>query len=152
MTIQELIEKYPNNYELGEAVRKIHEDSKSKKIFQGFADSEMGSRLYDFCKLDTNAVEKDYEILSIIKDGRIHSADTCGKAIFDNITSDKIRFEGENNWEIHSVKRLSDGIVFSIGDYVKFPIIEGNITAITEHYIAIHDVSTRISNVSHQYP
>jgi len=41
---------------------------------------------------------------------------------------------------------------FTIGDIVRFPTIEGYITAITEHYIAIHDVTTSIANVSQVIP
>jgi hypothetical protein len=56
-------------------------------------------------------IEKDYEILSYLKKG----STTC--------TTTKRR-GGENHdefWNIHSVKRLSDGEVFTVGDLIKIP-------------------------------
>lgn len=57
-------------------------------------------------------VEKNYEILSI----------KCNKLSllhFNNVES-SINFMLKNDYSIHSVKRLSDGEVFTIGDKIKF--------------------------------
>ena len=63
----------------------------------------------DFSEFWEEVVEKDYEIVSYIKKG----STTC--------TTTKRR-GGENHeefWNIYSVKRLSDGEVFTVGDRIK---------------------------------
>ena len=68
----------------------------------------------DFSEFWEEVVEEDYEIVSYIKKG----STTC--------TTTKRR-GGENHeefWNIYSVKRLSDGEVFTIGDLIKTPYTE----------------------------
>lgn len=68
-------------------------------------------------------VEKDYEILSFHKKGHPHLAMKGTKDRFD------IRYEMyrpteeeliEKGWQIHAVKKLSDGEVFTVGDRIYF--------------------------------
>jgi hypothetical protein len=76
-------------------------------------------------------IEKDYEILSYIKKG----STTC--------TTTKRR-GGELHdeyWNIHSVKRLSDGEVFTVGDRVKV-YEHGSIKTITE--IVVNDTKSLV--------
>ena len=56
-------------------------------------------------------VEKDYEILCIK-----HKKNKC-------FYRDSIDLRNLNLYDIHTVKRLSDGIIFKIGDYIEEGII-----------------------------
>jgi hypothetical protein len=173
MNIQDLIKNHPNDSELGAEVRRllaggfnfvhlngeickfhsttswgiVNPDRVIHSTEDGFVESDP-----IFAKLEdtTRKKNKDQEILSIKYEDEIFTKDNL--SVFDNIVEGSMRFEVHNKWTIHSVKRLSDGAVFTIGDIVRFPTIKGYITAITEHYIAIHDVTTRIANVSHVIP
>ena len=69
-------------------------------------------------------VEKDYEVLSFIADTgliRFRATDNLFQAEGDvrrkNTTEEYLLLE--KNWIIHSVKRLSDGEVFTVGDLCK---------------------------------
>ena len=74
-------------------------------------------------------VEKDYEILSFIS--RIecifnkNSKNTFGQncILYEDLINDK-------NFKIHSVKRLSDGEIFTIGDLVECEYCKGKITSL----------------------
>ena len=65
-------------------------------------------------------VEKDYEILSYVQiiSNRVYKKDKDGIFISDNMWSLSIPLESHSNIKIHSVKRLSDGEVFTIGDKI----------------------------------
>jgi len=83
-------------------------------------------------------VEKEYEILSVIDtENRVWSKSKEGDSIFERsplcVTLDSFG----DNWRIHSVKRLSDGEVFTIGDLVKFPF--GNYPAKINKIIVVKD-------------
>lgn len=173
MNIQDLIKNHPNDSELGAEVRRllaggfnfvhlngeickfhsttswgiVNPDRVIHSTEDGFVESDP-----IFAKLEdtTRKKNKDQEILSIKYEDEIFTKDNL--SVFDNIVEGSMRFEVHNKWTIHSVKRLSDGAVFTIGDIVRFPTIEGYITAITERYIAIQDVTTRIANVSQVIP
>lgn len=91
-----LIKKYPGSPELGtEATIETH-----------------GGFILNQPEFWEKVVEKDYEILSLIEDKFIYLCDKYSKdyihQLFNTI--------GVN---IHSVKRLSDGEIFTIGDYVE---------------------------------
>lgn len=96
-----LIKEYPGSLSLGTIV-----SSENK------TDLWKGTNYYDKYPEyweEVIEVEKDYEILSYLKKG----STTC--------TTTKRR-GGESHeefWNIHSVKRLSDGEVFTVGDRVK---------------------------------
>ena len=88
-------------------------------------------------------VEKDYEIISYVaKDNPI------------NITTKRRGAHlHEDYWKIHSVKRLSDGEIFTVGDLIKTPYTEG--TRITkfqnpegnEYFIEIPTGFARLSTI-----
>ena len=107
-----LIKKYPGSDPVGTIVTGYGKD--------GWYSKGAGGKTYDWTLVVLNpefweeVVEKDYEILSYIKKG----STTC--------TTTKRR-GGENHeefWNIYSVKRLSDGEVFTIGDLIKTPYTE----------------------------
>jgi hypothetical protein len=114
-----LIKKYPGSDPVGTIVIGKGED--------GWYSKGPGGKTYDWTHVVhcpeywEEVIEKDYEILSYIKKG----SKTC--------TTTKRR-GGENHekyWNIHSVKRLSDGEVFTVGDRVKVSE-HGSIKTITE--------------------
>jgi hypothetical protein len=76
-------------------------------------------------------IEKDYEILSYLKKGSTTCATTKrrGGELHDEY------------WEIHKVKRLSDGEVFTLGDRVKV-YEHGSIKTITE--IVVNDTKSLV--------
>lgn len=89
-----LIKTYPWSPELGFIVCDVNDDN---------------FKCTEYPEYWEEVVEKDYEILSYIKKG----STTC--------TTTKRR-GGENHeefWNIYSVKRLSDGEVFTLGDKIK---------------------------------
>jgi hypothetical protein len=102
-----LIKRYPGSDPVGTIVTGYGKD--------GWYSKGAGDKTYDWTLVVYNpefweeVIEKDYEILSYIKKG----STTC--------TTTKRR-GGENHeefWNIYSVKRLSDGEVFTIGDTVR---------------------------------
>lgn len=68
-------------------------------------------------------IEKDYEILSYIS--KLKNA----------IISSEDDWINHGDWDIHSVKRLSDGEVFTVGDKLNQPEYECNNSCITSIYI-----------------
>ena len=81
--------------------------------------------------------EKDYEILSFIKNsfsakGYIKTRNADGKFIWEltNTLDIEERLLDSDKFDIHSVKRLSDGKVFTIGDEIK--------TCVSDTYASIY--------------
>lgn len=94
-----LIKQYPGSLKLGSIAAAIGGDDLWK-----------GSIYYDkYPEYWKEVVEKDYEIISYVAK--------------DNPTNITTKRRGahlhEEYWKIHSVKRLSDGEVFTVGDRVK---------------------------------
>ena len=86
--------------------------------------------LEDSCDWE-KVIHKDYEILSFrANTGLLRSKDSNGifqangDAKRENTTEQYLLNEG--GWDIYSVKRLSDGEVFSIGDKINFRGLYGN--------------------------
>lgn len=96
-------------------------------------------------------VEKDYEILSLIfnKYGNLIKKDTI-------LTKNNDNFENlleHGCWNIHSVKRLSDGEIFTIGDLVGtpgsvYPLKEFKIID-SENTVAAHYYKDKIGGSGH---
>ena len=106
-----LIKQYPGSIKLGSIAAAIGGDDLWK-----------GSIYYDkYPEYWEEVVEKDYEIISYVAK--------------DNPTNITTKRRGahlhEEYWKIHSVKRLSDGEVFTVGDRVKV-YEHGSIKTITE--------------------
>lgn len=88
-------------------------------------------------------IEKDYEIISYVAK--------------DNPNNITIKRRGahlhEEYWKIHSIKRLSDGEVFTVGDLIKTPytdcigIIGFDIKYSTEYFIEVSTGFTRLLNL-----
>jgi hypothetical protein len=99
-----LLKEYPGSPELGTIVKELY------YVYKGLKHSPMYDEYWE------EVVEKDYEILSYLKKG----STTC--------TTTKRR-GGESHkefWNIYSVKRLSDGEVFTVGDKFTGYSSEGN--------------------------
>ena len=101
-----LIKEYPSSDSLGTIITGSKETMYSKGL---------GFRNYDWAHVETHpeyweeVVEKDYEIISYF-----------AKDNPKMITTKKRGCElHDSYWKIHSVKRLSDGEVFTVGDRVK---------------------------------
>jgi hypothetical protein len=108
MAKYKLIKEYPGSHELGTIIIGSKETMYSKGL--GFIN-------YDWAHVETHpefweeVIENDYQILSYIKKG----STSC-------ITTKKRGGElHEEFWDIHSIKRLSDGEVFTVGD--KFDVV-----------------------------
>lgn len=96
-----LIKEYPGSLKLG-----------SIATATGGDDLWKGSIYYDKYPEyweEVVEVEKDYEILSYLKEG----STTC------TTTKRRGGIYHEQYWNIHSVKRLSDGEIFTLGDKIK---------------------------------
>jgi len=63
-----------------------------------------------------NTIQKDWEIISV-EDGVKNGSYSKGKIVF--IESEDERSWIKSNIKIHSVKRLSDGEIFSVGDIIE---------------------------------
>ena len=94
------------------------------------------SEVWDNPEFWEEVVEKDYEILSIIGTNKhplpktiLYLKDVYKKDFTGHLNDES------NCWQIHSVKRLSDGEVFTIGDTIK-------------HNTEIIDVITRITLIN----
>jgi hypothetical protein len=108
---------------LFEFKRFIQEREKSKQqntipVGKKFEDDydDLGNGRYRH-KAQQNTIQKDWEIVSV-EDGVKNGSYSKGKIVF--IESEDERSWIKSNIKIHSVKRLSDGEVFSIGDDVKW--------------------------------
>jgi hypothetical protein len=109
-----LIKEYPGSPGLNTIVEKIKNSGSSFYKIENANTAVPDYHVENNPEFWEEVVEKDYEILSYIKKG----STTC--------TTTKRR-GGENHeefWNIHSVKRLSDGEVFTIGDLIKTPYTE----------------------------
>jgi len=82
-------------------------------------------------------VEEEYEILSVIDaNNEVWRKEKGGNIYFKGSLWVLLESFGQN-WRIHSVKRLSDGEIFTIGDLVKFPF--GNYPAKINKIIVVKD-------------
>ena len=133
-----LIKKYPGSTEVGEIVQGNGRE--------GWYTKGPGCRTYDWTQVVhypeywEEVVEKDYEIISYVAN--------------DNPKMITIKKRGgelhDSYWKIHSVKRLSDGEVFTVGDLIKTPytdcigIIGFHTKYSTEYFIEIPTGFTRL--------
>lgn len=106
-------------------------------------------------------IEKDYEILSFIANQNLNTickGDIITKQFnntFTGISKDNVHYDSLleerllklSHWSIHSVKRLSDGEVFTIGDTVKHNTgVIIKIESIDYKQLLGHDISFNILN------
>lgn len=111
-----LIKEYPGSLKLGTIIQKQTEFSSNYmykigcNLFQSGVNSPK-----DYPEFWEEVVEKDFEILQMKNsNGNFYS-------LFEN--EELSRYERENH-TIHSVKRLSDGEIFTVGDKVKRPFFK----------------------------
>jgi len=104
-----LLKKYPGSTEVGEIVQGSGRE--------GWYTKGPGCRTYDWTQIVfypeywEEVIEKDYEILSY-----------ANKSNSNCITTKRRGGERHDEfWNIHAVKRLSDGEVFTVGDLIKTP-------------------------------
>jgi len=136
-----LIKKYPGSPKVGDIVEGYGRD--------GWYSKGEGHSTYDWRQVVNypefweEVIEKDYEILSYIKKGSIACTTTKRRG-------------GENHeeyWNIHSVKRLSDGEMFTIGDMIKttyterIRILGFRSPEANEYFIEILTGFTRLSTI-----
>lgn len=115
-----LIKEYPGSPKLGTIISQLgtsqfYEDKHNSAIMKKCFDYKIFSKYPEFWE---EIVEKDYEILSLVGiNNPIIIVD-----VFETVKSHyktKENFVNEylkGDWKIHSVKRLSDGEIFTVGD------------------------------------
>lgn len=151
MTIQDLIKTYPNDYELGEAVRKIYSNpditflSEDRKSYISIEDKWKEIKT----SMGWSNEEKDYEILSFYHNGSFYAKGyfcDSNDAVFYGLLRDDMK-----SIEVNSMRRLSDGAVFRVGNIVKFPYLRAlQITKILPTgYICHKEISRYITTVQH---
>lgn len=124
-----LIKEYPGSPKLG-TIEEIQDIFKDCKL------GSHGKYLYDvnrYPEFWQEVVEKDYEILSYQSKDKIIAP----------ATNFAIEISKPGHWNIHSVKRLSDGEIFTIGD----KIVEQNELSKIEYFeIRGEDLFLRINH------
>lgn len=114
-----LIKEYPGSPKLGtELTPKVDKENSNTNNFY-WEGSWFNPK--DFSEFWEEVIEKDYEIISYV-----------AKDNPNNITTKRRGAHlHEEYWNIHSIKRLSDGEVFTVGDRIKV-YEHGSIKTITE--------------------
>lgn len=94
-----------------------------------YTDEMIGSRKYLTVLDKEEVIEKDYEILSFKRGVNIYTVRENGRLLWDipeykgmnaDITATHWTEATKKGYIIHSVKRLSDGEVFTVGDKVRY--------------------------------
>ncbi len=100
---------------------------------------------------DFELVDKEYEILSLLhSNGEIHSSNTHLNKNHFKRCLDAFN-AGSTTWSIYSIKRLSDGEVFTIGDKVKC-IHQAHLDEVsTIESISVKDTRCFISGMNMEY-
>ena len=128
-----LIKEYPGSPKLNTIVENHEKLNSANTLDKRYYYN--GMKIQDYPEFWEEIVEKDYEILSFV----FHN---CNKTISSKrknglfVNSDDVHSDGKyteeshfnrsNNplWKIYSVKRLSDGEIFTIGDKIETGIIK----------------------------
>jgi len=113
-----LIKEYPGSPELGTILEDPRIESTTIGNNEAVHELDKGKLFKEFWQ---EVVEKDYEILSVkVKPASLlYTKDENGYfSRFDTINSNKYLLE-ELIYSIHSVKRKSDGEVFTVGDKIR---------------------------------
>lgn len=106
-----LIKTYPGSPKL-ESIADKKDACNFWYINNGF--NNVGKNIDQFPEFWEEIVEKDYEILSYYQESNVH-----GKYVYYKSHMENWEFIEKQNYKIHSVKRLSDGEVFTIGNKVR---------------------------------
>jgi hypothetical protein len=110
-----LIREYPGSDSLGTIITGSKETMYSKGL---------GYRHYDWAHVETHpeyweeVVKLDYEIIQILYATEIRTLFDGGYRIHPAGIGFPLEYLLDNGGKIHSVKRLSDGVIFTIGDRV----------------------------------
>jgi hypothetical protein len=110
-----LIKEYPGSYKLGFIIE------------NGYYHDQLHVNPQDYPEFWKLIIEKDYEILSFkVSNGylynKINNSDDylLEENVCDGETNTYDNMINNINYKIHSVKRLSDGEIFTIGDKIRF--------------------------------
>jgi hypothetical protein len=122
-----LIREYPDSPEIGTEIIKSHISNSSLGNYDTYMIKGEGwfklSNPQDYPEFWQKVVEKDYEILRfILPSNNIIHVQHVKNSI-------KFMLKNPNTYKIYSVKRLSDGEIFTIGDKVTFNNINSTIEA-----------------------
>ena len=126
-----LIKEYPGSPELGD-IATFRKDFNDYTINNEWFQPLPEEHIENHSEFWEKVVEKDYEILSfrnigfennksfddesvLQKDGFYHCIDKNGNSITKNTLENRLK---QKCWNIHSIKRLSDGEIFTIDDKV----------------------------------
>lgn len=94
-------------------------DALVKEFAEVYRFSSSRTGIEQFKKLKGIPKEKDYEVIEMVSENRLSTYDDGNKMTYsDSHTWVKYFLAANVGWKIHSVKRLSDGEVFTIGDEV----------------------------------
>lgn len=140
MKSYKLIKKYPGSPKVGTILKpKVEEDTENTNNFY-WEGSWFNPK--DFCEFWEEVIEKDYEIVAArthsgiiieYKDGVcIKRSDSCSVA--HTVSLDYSLNNGSYS-SIYSVKRLSDGEVFTVGDSVDVPTDTSTFYKKSEYFI-----------------
>ncbi|HSH25034.1 MAG TPA: hypothetical protein VLA13_05800 [Massilibacterium sp.] len=122
-----LIKEYPNSPPEGTIVE-LTGDAKCI-CNSGYIDKNTLKENPEFWE---EVVEKDYKILSFKSDINIVELRDAPKVMgYHSTLTEKSALE-DDYWNIHSVKRISDGEVFTVGDEVGNGVYNGDITKFRE--------------------
>lgn len=130
-----LIKEYPGSDSLGTIITGSKETMYSKGL---------GYRNYDWSHVETHTeyweevVKLDYEIIQILYATEIRTLFDGGYRIHPAGIGFPLEYLLDNGGKIHSVKRLSDGVIFTIGDRVSRDedIFKGTLLSINNKFQA----------------
>lgn len=138
-----LIKEYPGSPKLGTVINVLNEE--------GYTSVAVGHNIYPkrHPEFWEEVVEKDYEILSFTdkKDSN------CIVNVYKIGSKEQQEFSIKNIlnnglWNIHSVKRLSDGEVFTVGDVVTEKLSNNHNVTIKSIYIHLNKIVIAVNKGS----
>jgi hypothetical protein len=112
-----LIKEYPGSPRLGTTVKRI-DNSTMYKTIEDIGYPFLSITIENQPEFWEEIVEKDYEILEYKTES--------GLTLKAPFLEDSEHFYINQRCKIHSIKRLSDGEIFTIGDKVNHPLFSGN--------------------------
>lgn len=139
MKSYKLIKEYPGSPKLRTIVERDSNCSNYYyRLIEGVSNTFTPKNIENNPEFWEEVVEKDYEILSYI--GK--STKNVLSAKLDPFVNNKLIKWEDKNLDIHSIKRLSDGEVFTIGDKIQYNNTNNNIRIIKS--IELDDIKVKI--------
>lgn len=134
-----LIKKYPGCVELGTIVERDSNCSNYYyRLINGISNTFTPKNIENHPEFWQEIVEKDYEILSLIlqRSDKHQISDMCA-----NSHNYKISLLNCHGNRIHSIKRLSDSEIFTIGDKIEFTINNKKSSILIINSIDLNDLN-----------